>query len=408
MYLVCTATMIGTGLGAAPASSVPLTHVVHPGESIQKAVDAADAGDTVLVTPGVYHESVKVSTPGLTLRGTGRSTVIMPSTKKAADNTCAEGGNGICVIGTKDENVKGITVSDLTVTGFTRTGVFSMATDGLTVRNVNAVKNGVWGIAQERSVHGVIRGNTARDNGDAGIFLANNIKAEEGAADTEGTLVAHNRLEGNRIGVTVRRLRNLAVADNHITGNCAGVFVVGDENTPKAGDLVVRDNHVVRNNKSHASAAGPLCRGPAADAWARAVQASAARRSVTSSIRAPSRARTSPPPVGEPASVKPSRRVVSSDTRAGSGKPRVTAGSPPWRSPRTSTSRTTTSSRWKMVLHRTGLAGSLAAASSHSASSWASRMPQPGRAGYDSACRCAAPFSSPAVTWWTAGSAARV
>ncbi|MCM1940592.1 right-handed parallel beta-helix repeat-containing protein [Streptomyces sp. G3] len=250
VYLVCTAAMIGTGLGAAPASSVPMTHVVHPGQSIQKAVDAAGAGDTVLVTPGVYHESVKVSTPGLTLRGVGRSTVIKPSTKKAADNTCAEGGNGICVIGTKDENVKGITVADLTVTGFTRTGVFSMATDGLTVRNVNAVKNGVWGIAQERSVHGIFRGNTARDNGDAGIFLANNIKAEEGAADTEGTLVAHNRLEGNRIGVTVRRLRNLAVADNHIAGNCAGVFVVGDENTPKAGDLVVRDNHVVRNNKS--------------------------------------------------------------------------------------------------------------------------------------------------------------
>ncbi|MFE9180090.1 nitrous oxide reductase family maturation protein NosD [Streptomyces sp. NPDC007126] len=250
VYLVCTAAMIGTGLGAAPASSVPMTHVVHPGQSIQKAVDAAGAGDTVLVTPGVYHESVKVSTPGLTLRGVGRSTVIKPSTKKAADNTCAEGGNGICVIGTKDENVKGITVADLTVTGFTRTGVFSMTTDGLTVRNVNAVKNGVWGIAQERSVHGIFRGNTARDNGDAGIFLANNIKAEEGAADTEGTLVAHNRLEGNRIGVTVRRLRNLAVADNHIAGNCAGVFVVGDENTPKAGDLVVRDNHVVRNNKS--------------------------------------------------------------------------------------------------------------------------------------------------------------
>lgn len=250
VYLVCTAAMIGTGLAAAPASSVPLTHVVHPGESIQKAVDAARSGDTVLITPGVYRESVTVSTPDLTLRGTGRSTVVQPGTTKAAADTCAGRGNGICVLGTKDENVKGVTVADLTVTGFTQTGVFSMATDGLTVRNVNAVKNGVWGIAQERSVHGIFRGNTARDNGDAGIFLANAVKAEEGAADTEGTLVAHNRLEGNRIGVTVRRLRNLAVEDNHIAGNCAGVFVVGDENTPKAGDLVVRDNHVVRNNKS--------------------------------------------------------------------------------------------------------------------------------------------------------------
>ncbi|ANJ05769.1 right-handed parallel beta-helix repeat-containing protein [Streptomyces parvulus] len=250
VYLVCTAAMIGTGLGAAPASSVPMTHVVHPGESIQKAVDAAESGDTVLVTPGTYRESVKVSTPGLTLRGMGRETVVRPAAEKAAANTCAEGGNGICVTGTKDKNVKGVTIADLTVTGFTRTGLFAVSTDDLTVRNVTAVKNGVWGIAQERSVHGVIRGNTALDNGDAGIFLANTVESEEGAADTEGTVVAHNRVEGNRIGVTVRRLRNLAVADNHITGNCAGVFVVGDENKPKAGDLVVRDNHVVRNNKS--------------------------------------------------------------------------------------------------------------------------------------------------------------
>lgn len=249
-YLACTAAVIGAGLGAAPpVVAGQMIHVVYPGESIQKVVDAAGPGDTVLLTPGTYRESVKVSTPGLTLRGMGRSTVIEPGTDKTA-NSCAEGGNGICVVGTKDRKVEGVTVASLTVTGFARNGVFAQATDGLTVRKVTAVKNGVWGIAQERSVRGVFRKNTARDNGDAGLFLANTVDAEEGAVDTEGAVVERNRLEGNRIGITVRRLRNLTVADNDLTGNCAGVFVVGDENKPRAGALTVRDNRISKNNKS--------------------------------------------------------------------------------------------------------------------------------------------------------------
>ncbi|MFE1832517.1 right-handed parallel beta-helix repeat-containing protein [Streptomyces sviceus] len=248
--LACTAAIIGAVFGAAPpVAADQMTHVVFPGQSIQRAVDAAEPGDTVLVTPGTYRESVTVSTPGITLSGMGRETVIEPGTDKAA-NSCAQNGNGICVIGTKAHDVEGVTVASLTVTGFTKAGVFAMATDRLTVRHVTAVQNGVWGIAQERSVRGVFRKNTARDNGDAGLFLANTIKEEAGAADTGGTVVERNRLEGNRIGITVRRLRNLTVAGNHLTGNCAGVFVVGDENKPKAGALTVRDNTLVKNNKS--------------------------------------------------------------------------------------------------------------------------------------------------------------
>ncbi|GHI06780.1 hypothetical protein AQI88_30025 [Streptomyces cellostaticus] len=252
-YLACTAALVGAGLGASPAAAAKKVLVVHPGESIQKAVDAAQAGDTVLVLGGTYHESVQISTPWVTLRGMGASTVIEPADPKAptkAANSCAEGGNGICVMGTKTKNVEGVTVADLTVTGFSKTGVYGTATDGMTVRRVNAYKNGVWGIAQERSVHAVLRGNYAHDNGDAGLFLANTIKEEAGAYDAGQTLVEQNRLENNRIGITVRRLRNLTVTANRVTGNCAGVFVVGDENQPKAGDLTVSENRVTGNNKS--------------------------------------------------------------------------------------------------------------------------------------------------------------
>ncbi|WP_333741741.1 right-handed parallel beta-helix repeat-containing protein [Streptomyces sp. IBSBF 2806] len=250
-YLACTAALVGTGLGAAPTAAGHTVHLVKPGESIQKAVDAAEPGDTVLLTLGVYHESVTLSTPGLTLRGMGRRTVLEPAAHAAkAAGTCAADGNGICVVGTKDHRVEDVTVAALTVSGFTRNGVYATATDRLTVRNVTAVKNGVWGIAQEGSVRGAFRGNTARDNGDAGLFLANSVKEEQGATDTDGTVIERNRLEGNRIGVTVRRLRNLTVAHNRMTGNCAAVFVVGDENKPKAGLVTVRENRIVSNNKS--------------------------------------------------------------------------------------------------------------------------------------------------------------
>ncbi|MFF8478053.1 nitrous oxide reductase family maturation protein NosD [Streptomyces sp. NPDC015414] len=282
-YLACTAALVGTALGAAPAVAAHSTLVVRPGESIQKAVDAARAGDTVLVLAGTYHESVTIRTAHVTLRGVGSGTVIEPakkakkakkkpagastgkaakkaakkSSKKASPKpakkvakSCAEGGNGICVLGTKTKDVKGVTVADLKVTKFSRTGVFGMATDGLTVRGVNAANNGVWGIAEERSVRSLLRDNYAHGNGDAGVFLANTIQEEAGAYDAKQTLVSHNRLEGNRIGVTVRRLRNLTVARNYVSGNCAGVFVVGDENKPKAGHLDVTANQVVANNRS--------------------------------------------------------------------------------------------------------------------------------------------------------------
>src|SRR4051794_34298356 len=153
-YLACTAALVGAGLGAAPAAAAHKILVVHRGESIQKAVDAARAGDTVLVLGGTYHESVTISTPRVTLRGVGPGTVIKPVGTKPAPKppktpaakaaiSCAEGGNGICVLGNKTKNVEGVTVSDLTVTGFSRTGVFGMATDGMIVHRVYAVRNGV-------------------------------------------------------------------------------------------------------------------------------------------------------------------------------------------------------------------------------------------------------------------------
>ncbi|MFJ9848275.1 nitrous oxide reductase family maturation protein NosD [Streptomyces sp. NPDC101150] len=247
-YLAClTAAAVG-GLVTTPPADAAERHVVHQGESIQKAVDAAKPGDTVFVEPGVYRESVLIKEPRVTLRGSGRRTVIGPPTARA-ENACGRDGNGICVIGGPKHRLRDVTIRSLTVSGFKKNGIWATGTSRLRVRSVRARNNGQWGIALEKSIRSSIQRNTARGNGDAGIFLANTVAEEGGALDTRGTEVTDNRVRENRIGITVRRLRKLRVDGNEITGNCAGVFVVGDESRPRAGDMSVSGNNVSDNNK---------------------------------------------------------------------------------------------------------------------------------------------------------------
>ncbi|MEU4270841.1 right-handed parallel beta-helix repeat-containing protein [Streptomyces sp. NPDC026092] len=248
--LACTVAVVATSLGAAaPTTASRTVHRVKPGESIQKAVDAAKPGDTVVLSPGTYRESVRITTSDLTLRGsTVFPTVIAPS-KAASDDICAKAGHGVCVTGKDGSPVTGVTVRSLTLQGFAKNGLWASRTDRLKVHRVTAEKNGNWGIALERSVRSELTHNVARDNADAGLFVSNTTDTEAGAVDAEGTRISHNRLSGNRIGITVRRLRNLTVDRNEATGNCAAVFVVGDESTPRAGAMKLRRNYIHANNK---------------------------------------------------------------------------------------------------------------------------------------------------------------
>ncbi|MFF4954694.1 right-handed parallel beta-helix repeat-containing protein [Streptomyces chattanoogensis] len=259
-YVACLAAATVGGLGTAPPAGASERHVVqHPHAvhrhavhraepTIQAAVDAARPGDTVVIPPGVYRESVLITKPRVTLRGAGGKTVISPPAERA-ENACGQQGNGICVIGGPGHRLRGVTIRSLTVAGFKKNGIWASGTSRLRVRHVRARNNGQWGIALEKSVRSSVRHNSVRGNGDAGIFLANTVEEEGGATDTRGTTVNNNRAVGNRIGITIRRVRNLRADGNRITGNCAGVFVVGDESRPRAGDLSVSGNVVSDNNK---------------------------------------------------------------------------------------------------------------------------------------------------------------
>src|SRR5689334_16921649 len=62
----------------APPVGAPVTlRVPEDYATIQQAVDAARLGQIILIEPGIYHEAVRVKTPGITIRGLDRNGVIL-------------------------------------------------------------------------------------------------------------------------------------------------------------------------------------------------------------------------------------------------------------------------------------------------------------------------------------------
>ena len=62
---------------ASPAGAAAAV-VVHPGQSIQAAVDAAAPGTTIIVQRGTYAENVEITTDGIKLLGNG-ATLVPPA-----------------------------------------------------------------------------------------------------------------------------------------------------------------------------------------------------------------------------------------------------------------------------------------------------------------------------------------
>src|SRR5215217_3694879 len=112
--------LVASGVAlAAIGSAGAQSSVVGPGESIQKAINAADPGDTIVVR-GLHHEDVAIRKDGIKLRGVDDA-VIEPPAK--ADSPCAP--EAICILGDMNYQTGEITgprVSDVSVSGFTIRG----------------------------------------------------------------------------------------------------------------------------------------------------------------------------------------------------------------------------------------------------------------------------------------------
>ena len=126
--------------------------------SIQEAVDAAVAGDLVLIAPGVYNEAVNVVTDEIVIRGLEREGVVLDGE--------FELDNGIRVLG-----AKGVAVENLTTQNYTDNGVFFTGADGYRASYITAYRIGDYGIYAFDSVNGQIEHSYGAGSPDAGLYI---------------------------------------------------------------------------------------------------------------------------------------------------------------------------------------------------------------------------------------------
>ena len=240
---LATGTMIPSAIG----DTADTTIVVHPGDSIQSAVDSAHPGDTIVVEAGTYHQNVVIQTNGITLKTDGKVTLKPSSTPGLCDDP--EDQMGICVVpadidpstGAYTNRVKNVKITGFRIKDFTGFGIFGYGTQNLKIWGVRAIDNGVYGIARFDGIGGYIKHSWATGSDEAGIYVGDSPEAHARVED--------NKSWNNGIGVFVRHVHFATVKENVTRHNCIGIFLLDDGQPEGSGNTRVVENRVDENNK---------------------------------------------------------------------------------------------------------------------------------------------------------------
>jgi parallel beta-helix repeat protein len=238
--IVASGVALAAGIGSTGAQS----SVVGPGESIQKAINAADPGDTIVVR-GVHREDVVIRKNGIKLRGDDAT--LKPPAR--ADSPCSKavGPEGICILGDVDfeagaltgPRVKDVSVSGFTIQGFDEAAIEASGASNATITGNRAVGSGETGIGNFLSVGTKILANVTRGPGGTGI----------GLAEATNTKISGNDLSGHSfvgIFVSFGSQQGLISANRVHDNNCAGMIFVAEPPGPPA-DFEVKGNTVEDN-----------------------------------------------------------------------------------------------------------------------------------------------------------------
>lgn len=226
--------------------------------TIQQAVAVAEAGDKILVCPGLYTGTVPVGTPELRIEARGAPGEVV------LQGTGAVGELGFVLL-----NTTGVVLQGFTVQGFGRAQIRIQGGRGNTVRQ-NVTRGAVVndGIQVTSSSANVVEQNTSHGNPEDGIYigLITDIPFEP-ASDN---IIRHNETFNNRHGINIfgsgpgnvilgnrshdnaqRGISNANLSHgneikyNHVFANGLNGILVVD-----SSDVTVRDNRAEGNGSN--------------------------------------------------------------------------------------------------------------------------------------------------------------
>lgn len=211
------------------APRAPETFTVNAGESIQAAVDKALPGDTIMVEPGVYHETVYVDNPRITIKGivNGDDRPWLDGEKTLSDGFNTTGN---------DFDLEGFGIKN-----YIGNGVLTTGAERLIYRNLIIQDAGLYGLYPVECTDVLIENNKVSGIADAAIYVG----------QSRGPItVQNNEVFNNVTGIEIENSTNAEVHDNYSHNNTGGILVFLLPNNPsKVGyNTRVYNNRVENNN----------------------------------------------------------------------------------------------------------------------------------------------------------------
>ncbi len=255
MSLLRFSTFLGIAVLATATTAAAHVHRVHPGQSIQDAIDGASPGDTILVEPGTYQED-GTSTYGLhittdNLRLIGK---VIPGQGDAGKVRLLHSGSqetGIFAAppgcGYKDSacagELQGFYVRGFTVEGFPQNGIQTRWVNGFKFIRNESVENLNNGIYPTLSANGLVQNNVSYGSLDTAMWIAG----------SENVRVIGNEVYGSPIGLEITVANNVWVTHNDIHDNTVGVGLfhpnaAGNPPRPVMANWVIAGNYIHDNN----------------------------------------------------------------------------------------------------------------------------------------------------------------